>query len=124
MDRQDVADQRPGQAALGAVLVAGLWALLAARRPDTTYHFAPALVVWAYPYLRLSGTPTGRRQHLGAVVVGASVGTIMTFALNAAGWLEGPALFGGDAFGESLLVAGLAGLLALVVLIARAMSRE
>lgn len=115
METQDTGLGRPWRAATGTLLVAAVWALLAGRRPDTTYHFAPALVAWAYPYLRLSATPTGRRQALAAVAGGAAAAVIMTFALNALGWLEGPVLFGGDALGESLLVAGLAALAALGV---------
>jgi hypothetical protein len=98
----------------GTFLVAVVWVLLAARRPDTTYHFAPALVVLAYPYLRLSGAATGRRQALGGVAVGAAVAAVVALALQAMDWLQGLVLFGGDALGEAVLVAGLAALAGVV----------
>ncbi|MGI8873154.1 MAG: hypothetical protein ACR2KP_02275 [Egibacteraceae bacterium] len=96
-------------------MIAVAWAVLAGRSPDATYHFAPALVAWTYPYLRLSGTRASPRQALGAVVVGTAVAVITTVVLDAVGWLEGPVLVGGDALGESLLVAGFAAVVAVVI---------
>lgn len=102
-------------AVAGTLLIAVAWAVLAGRSPDTTYHLAPALVAWGYPYLRLSAAPAGRRQAMGAVAVGAAAAVLTTFALELIGWLEGPVLVGGDALGESLLVAGVAAVVALVI---------
>ncbi|MEX2619567.1 MAG: hypothetical protein WD250_05045 [Egibacteraceae bacterium] len=124
MDAEDTGRGRSWWAVAATLLVAAVWALLAGRRPDATYHFAPALVAWAYPYLRLSAAPAGRRQALAAVIGGATAAVIMAFALDAVGWLRGPVLFGGDALGESLLVAGLAALVALVVSIVTTVLRE
>jgi hypothetical protein len=124
MDMRDDEKRRSGRAVAGTLLVAALWAVLAAWRPGTTYHFAPALVAWAYPYLRLSRAPTRLRQALGAVGVGAAVAAVTAFTLHTVGWLTGPVLFGGSALGESLLVVGLAALAALVVWIVRSAKRE
>lgn len=105
----------PVWALAGTLLVAVAWAALAGRSPDTTYHAAPALMAWAYPYLRLIAALAGRRQALRAVAVGAAGAVVTAFVLELIGWLEGPVLFGGDALGESLLVAGFAAVVALVV---------
>jgi hypothetical protein len=115
---------RTWRAVAGTLLVAVVWALLAARRPDRTYHFAPALVVWAYPYLRLSGAETGRRQALGWVAVGGAVAVGVALALHAMDWLQGPVLFGGDALREAVLVTGLAALAGVVVASLRTGRRE
>jgi hypothetical protein len=72
-------------------------------------------VPWAYPYLLLSGTRPARRQGIAAVLVGVAVTVVLTLVLDAAGWLEGPALIGPDARGEALLAAGLAGLVGMAV---------
>jgi hypothetical protein len=109
---------------MGTATIAGLWVLLTTTRPGTTYHLAPALVTWAYPYLRRSAGPVRMRRAVGAVVVGAGVATAMSLILHVAGWLEGPVLFGRDGLGEALLVVAFAAIAALGVAVASAARRR
>lgn len=95
------------RAVVGAGGVAVLWLVLAMARAGVTYHVAPALVVWAAPYLH------GLRDHArGHRMVATLVGTVV--ALTATGllvWLgqmDGPWLVGGSATGETVLVTAVA----------------
>lgn len=95
---------RSGRAAVALGVAAVAWVALAGLRPGVTYHLAPALVTWVYPYVRLAGERSSRRLATVAVLIGTVTALVLTGLLDALGWLEGPALVGGDATGESALV--------------------
>lgn len=96
----------------GIVAVACLWGLLAALRPTVTYHLAPALVVWAGPYLAAAHVGRALRATAGALTV--ALGS--TLLLAAAGVLHGPAIVGGDATGEAAIVSVAAAAVATLVI--------
>ncbi len=74
-----------------------LWAVLAARSPDLTYHFAPLIAAGVWPVM------SGRAA---AAVASGGVTLLVSIGLALAGWLEGPDFFGGHAaFGEAALFA-------------------
>lgn len=84
----------------GTFAVGALWVVLAALRPAVTYHLAPALVVWAGPYL------SAGRASRALLATGGSAGFALALALllSSAGLLRGPAIVGGDALGEAIIV--------------------
>lgn len=100
-------------ALLGGVAVSGVWAALAAVRPGSTFHFAPALVVWAvawlaWPVVR-SPWQAGLSAAAGGVLAVAAAGSLAWRGLMA-----GPWLFGGSALGEAVIVTAVAVLVAAV----------
>lgn len=98
-------------AVAGGLVVVALWTVLAALRPEVTYHLAPALVVWSPPFL-VAGGARQRRDRLLATGGGLALAVVAAWLLDLAGWLDGPALVVADAFREALLVAGAAALVA------------
>lgn len=104
----------PGRAAVTLLALLAVWAVLGAIRPGVTHHLAPAVVVWTLPLIH-GETRRGRIAVTGIGVAGAILGAAI---LRAAGWLAGPVLFGGDAFGEAVLVALGAGALPVVAIVA------
>lgn len=95
--------------------VAGAWGLLAILRPTVTYHLGPAVVAWAYPFLRWTrpARPSTSRA-LSSAAAGGLFAATATLVLHAAGLLQGPALFGAGPLGEGLIVAAVAALVAAV----------
>jgi hypothetical protein len=106
------------RAVVGTLGVIALCVVLAGLRPQVTYHLAPALVVWSVPFL--SG---GRGLRFGSGLAAAAFGVLAAVttatALALLGWSQGPALFGGDATAEAMLVALAAGLLVPLVVMVR-----
>ena len=103
---------RPGRwrVAGGTFGVAALWVGLAMLRPEVTYHLAPALVVWAGPYL------AGRRASRALLATSASAvfALIVALLLSTADVLRGPAIVGGDALGEAIIVIVSAAVIAVI----------
>lgn len=101
---------RAAAPALAGLALAGIWIVLAAWDPTTTWHLAPLLVV-----LAPSWTAANRGQHGSRWgVLGVTLAVATTGALHTLDLLRGPALIGPDATIEALIVAaagGLAGLL-------------
>lgn len=90
-----------------AMLVAALlWLALAGWRPDTTFHLAPAVVTaaWAAAERIAAGGALGRVRAAVVCAAGAGAALAVTAVLATAGWLAGPALVGGAAWAEALLV--------------------
>lgn len=94
---------RPAAALLATLGVAAVWVVAIALRPETTYHLAPAIVMAAYPALRWGALASRGRRAI-AVVVGATIASVIAVALQWGGLLDGPALVGATGFGESMLV--------------------
>lgn len=72
---------------LGSLLFAGIWVVIAANRPTTTFHLAP-LIVAAWPAF-------GERdlnKALPMALLGGLIATATTSLLVIAGWLNGPSL--------------------------------
>jgi len=72
----------------------GLWILVAAWRPEVTYHLAPVLIAGIAP---LSLTfdrehAVDRRSILLAGVLGLGISLLTTALLAGLGWLAGPSL--------------------------------
>lgn len=86
---------------IGSLLFAGLWAVVAAFQPTSTFHLAP-LIVAAWPAI-------GERRLEGAVLLalaGSVIAGIATGLLFVAGLLQGPSLLPwGGAGLESLFAA-------------------
>ncbi len=99
------------RATIGTLALCGVWALLASFSPDKTYHLAPALITWTFPYLRVSCTRDSRRPAA-AAIPGAVAAVLTGVVLDSTGSLDGPVLFGGNARGEAILVAVAAAVLA------------
>jgi hypothetical protein len=82
------------RAAIYTLGLAGLWVLVAAWRPQVTYHLAPLLIAAVPPIAITINDPAGRSRW--TVVAAGSVGLIVgagaTAALSALGWLSGPSL--------------------------------
>ena len=95
-----------GVALTGTVATAAVWVLLATWRPTTTFHLGPAVVAVAYPYLRrvVGGARRSRVTAAVDALVGGILATIVLVALDAAGRLQGPVLFGDGPVGEGLIV--------------------
>jgi uncharacterized protein (DUF427 family) len=106
------------------VLGALVWVLLAWWRPETTWHLAPALVAAAGPWVLGQDTRRGDRAAVPWLVVaavgGVVVSVLVTWGLSAAGLLVGPTVWGfaGPAL-EHVVLGGTAGLLALLLGVAR-----
>lgn len=83
------------------LVLAALWVVVAAWRPETTYHLAPLLIAGAAPVAAAADVP--RHGDVRAIVraglLGSSISLATTALLSAAGWLSGPSLlpFGGAA---------------------------
>lgn len=93
-------------APLVSVTLGAVWLGLALRSPATTYHLLPAAVAAGWPVM-LHGSH-GRLRLPVALWAGAgglAVASMMTVALAGQDALRGPALFGGSALAESLIVA-------------------
>jgi hypothetical protein len=91
---------------LVSVTFSVLWLGLALRAPTTTYHLVPAVVAASWPLTarRLRGQlslPAAVRAAMGGLVVAVAT-TIELAGLDS---LRGPALIGGSAAAESVLVA-------------------
>lgn len=93
------------RAILGTLAIAALWVGVAAWRPTTTYHLAPAVLAWTPPYLSVVAG-AGRWGGAFAAVAGGMAAAGVSLVLAVAGWLDGPALIGGGPLAESLLVSG------------------
>jgi hypothetical protein len=96
--------------ALFVAAAAALWWALATWREGTTYHLAPVVVTAAWAVVdRLQRQQ--RLTHIQAIMRLAA-GTIATLAvtvvLETTGRLDGPALVGGTALAETLLVTAVA----------------
>lgn len=101
-------------------LIAGLWGLLALLRPTVTFHLAPALVALALPAAHWIWSPkTSAAAAVLSPVAGGVIAAVTTLALGAAGLLEGPVLFGGDAVGEGLIVIAVVSATAVIAGVAR-----
>ena len=77
-----------GLAGLWTIGALAVWAFLATRNPDLTYHFAPLIAAAAWPV-------AGSRAH--TAVVSGILTLATSIGLAAAGSLEGPDLVGGHA---------------------------
>ena len=79
---------RPAGVALGLTV---LWVVVAAWRPETTYHLAPVLVAGAPPVALALDAPSSRAVNVfGAAGFGLLIALVATAGLSAAGWLAGP----------------------------------
>ncbi|MGH3443179.1 MAG: hypothetical protein ACRDUY_14285 [Nitriliruptorales bacterium] len=121
---------RTGRSAVAAGLLAtvalgALWAVLAAVRPGVTFHLAPTILAGAYAWLRwLDEPPPSATGALGTVVLGAVFAIAETFALAGVGWLEGPALVGGNALGESIIAVAVGAFLAAALVLRRSSTHD
>lgn len=93
-----------------ALVVAGatLWLALATWRDGTTFHLGPAIVTAAWAVadrLQLERRLT-RAEAAVRLGAGTMAALAVTVALAAMDRLDGPALVGGTATGETLLVTG------------------
>lgn len=108
---------RSARTPLGVLAIVTLWVAMAVLNPDVTYHLAPAVVAWSVPYLG------GTKGTLGGIVTAAAGGLVAAVGtaavLHSLGWLNGPVLFGGDAFGEAVWMAAAAAAVAIGVGLAR-----
>ena len=98
----------PGAALYLSIGLAVLWAILAFRSPETTYHLGPPLVAVAVAFShRSAGSgPLSAPAAAGAAVSGLTNALVATAFLSLAGKLEGESLLPfGDATVESLLFA-------------------
>ncbi len=109
-DRQTPPGHWSRQIVAGAV-VALVWGVLAWVRPTTTWHLAPLLVVlaplWAAEHLELPRRPTAR---LTWVAAGTVLALAATAALQLAGMLAGPVLFGSVAWVEATITVSAGGI--------------
>ncbi len=105
--------RRVAASAVGTGLVSGLWVVLVAIRPGTTFHFAPLLAAAAGPAAaRLAAGGKLTRRRAAAVAI-ASVLTVLGVAvvLDLTGHLGGPTLWSRvDAPAEAVAFAALGGL--------------
>lgn len=88
--------------------VLAIWAVLAIRSPDLTYHFAPLIAGAAWPIvIRREGPPPVRDAVWGAL--GAFVSTsVVALLLATGGYLDGPTFWNeGPALTEALLFTAL-----------------
>ncbi len=96
---------------LAGVAVALVWVVLAWMRPTTTWHLAPLLVVlaplWAAEQVELPRRPTAR---LAWVAAGTVLALVATVALQIAGMLAGPVLFGSVAWVEATFIVSAGGI--------------
>ncbi len=118
MAELDIAAPRSlARAATWSGAVAALWVVLAIARPETTFHLAPLLAAAAGPaVLRFDGgTALPFRQAAAATAIATAIASGTTILLAVVDALEGPALVGGSALGESLLAVASGSALGLVV---------
>jgi hypothetical protein len=87
---------RRGAGVLASSTVALVWTVLAARRPDTTFHFAPLVCAGSWGAARrwAAGGPGSRRAGLVAAAGGLAVAAITVAELEWLGWMDGPTLWG------------------------------
>ena len=84
-------------AALWTIGALAVWAFLASRNPELTYHFAPLVAAAAWPV-------AGSRPD--SAVVSGTLTLATSFGLAAAGSMDGPDLVGGHAaLAEAVLFA-------------------
>ncbi|MDK3257366.1 hypothetical protein [Blastococcus capsensis] len=108
-------------------LAVGLvWVTLAAWRPTTTWHLAPALLAGVAPWVVAQDARAGDRRAVrrvvGAAVTGLVVSVLVTWVLASAGLLRGPTIPGfADPLVESSILAGAGALLAAAFGVRRAM---
>lgn len=88
------------------VAVTAAWVVLAVLRPTVTYHLASLVLAAVYPAVRWSGRRATASEAAWAAVVGGLVAVAVSTALWGVDVLRGPALVGGNAYGESLIGAG------------------
>ncbi|MEO0492010.1 MAG: hypothetical protein AAF081_01190 [Actinomycetota bacterium] len=82
---------------LAALVAAVLWALLAARTPTNTYHFAPLIVAGAWPAIDGSlGAGLTQRRSVNAALGGFAVAVATAVILAIKGDLDGPTLWETD----------------------------
>lgn len=90
------------------VLATSAWLALALANPTTTYHLAPLVAALAWPVgVRAAGRRTSWSVGLLAAAGGMALVALATGTLAAADALAGPALLGGTALTETVLMAGL-----------------
>jgi len=79
-------------AGLGVALaLAVLWAVLAARSPGVTYHFAPMLIAGAWAAVDgLSEAGSTPRRAVNYALAGLGLAVVTTMILSAKGDLQGP----------------------------------
>ena len=87
-------------AGLWTIGTLAVWAFLATRSPDLTYHFAPLIAAAAWP---VAGSRANTAMISGPLTLLTSIG------LAAAGSLQGPDLVGGHAALAEAVVFGVAG---------------
>lgn len=93
-----VSRRRTNRALGYTVGLAALWFVVAAWRPEVTYHLAPLLIAATPPVIMSLDTTGSGPAHatrpglVGAGVAGLAVGIIATAVLSALGWLAGPSL--------------------------------
>jgi hypothetical protein len=97
----------PLQGAALTVAAAVLWWALATWRDGTTFHLGPAIVIAAWAVVDRLQAQRRLTQAEAATRLGAGVAAtlLVTVVLELSGRLEGPALVGGTALGETVLVA-------------------
>jgi glutaredoxin len=87
-----------------SLAAAAVWGVLATANPTTTYHLAPLLVSFAWP-AAAAGSTRDRRPGVPLVVAGGVLIALVTAVLLAVlHALRGPALLGGTAVVESLVM--------------------
>lgn len=90
------------------IALAGLWILVAAWRPEVTYHLAPLLVAAIPPIAVTVGEDPESRlpMILRAGVAGLMLSLAATAILSWLGWLSGPSLLpAGGAAAEAVVFA-------------------
>lgn len=87
-----------------SIVVAAIWMGLAINRPESTFHFAPAVAAAAWPVTARirSGAASNRAAGL-AALGGLVVALAATLILEGVDALEGPEVIGGSALGESII---------------------
>jgi hypothetical protein len=89
---------------LTSVAISTVWTVLAIRNPTSTYHFAPLLTAAAWPVVaRSTWGPRSVGEAARASVGGLVIVLFMVAELNVLDALRGPAFFGLDATGETLV---------------------
>ncbi|MGI9607008.1 MAG: hypothetical protein ACR2P0_12790 [Acidimicrobiales bacterium] len=97
-----------GQLRGGAITVAvcALWAFLALRRPELTYHFAPLIAATAWPVALRTGGRRSRRDAAIGGVAAAAVVIVTGLVLHVADALDGPTFWNdGPALSENIIFA-------------------
>jgi hypothetical protein len=110
------------RAAIYSLGLTGIWILVAAWRPEVTYHLAPLLVA-AVPPIAVTVDEPGhvdRRSLLIAATAGLGLSVAATALLSGLGWLSGPSLLpAGGAATEALVFAFVGAIAGTVVAVVR-----